>query len=108
VGVDERVTPAIKSLMGVEWRDATYAHYAKVLLENCHILDEEVLCRKFGHELEELASISALCVPSGGLNYSRFSLEVDRNLVIPYSLLMYHNLSIEGRLMYDPRVGCSD
>ncbi len=50
-----------------EWRDSTYAEYAKVPLETCEVLDEGRLCGGLGYEVVELAAMAALLVPYGGL-----------------------------------------
>lgn len=42
--------------------------YAKVPLENCHPLNENALCGKFGYEVEQLQALSRFSVPYGGLN----------------------------------------
>lgn len=57
-----------------EWRDSTYAEYAKVPLENCTALDEKRLLGPvedggLGYSEEALAYISSLLVPFGGLRY---------------------------------------
>ncbi|KUJ09344.1 GroES-like protein [Mollisia scopiformis] len=62
-GVHEGHTEAARRLMRGEWRDCTYAEYAKVPLENCYVLDVE----KLGVGVEELQDISRLLVPYGGL-----------------------------------------
>ena len=55
-----------------EWRDWTYAEYAKVPLENCFPLDEERLLGPIeegglGYSVENLTQIPRLLVPNGGL-----------------------------------------
>lgn len=54
LGVHEGHSERAKKLMRGEWRDATYAEYAKIPLENCYPLDEAVLGRRFGYGVEEL------------------------------------------------------
>jgi hypothetical protein len=44
-------------LMEGEWRDGSYAEYAKFPLENVFPLDEEVLLRKLGYGVEDLSGI---------------------------------------------------
>ena len=56
-----------------EWKDATYAEYAKIPLENCALLDEKRLLGAkeeggLGYKLEDLADLSRLAVPYGGLS----------------------------------------
>ncbi|KAF8208692.1 hypothetical protein K438DRAFT_282536 [Mycena galopus ATCC 62051] len=50
-----------------EWRDGTYAEYAKVPLENCFPLDEARLLGDLGYKVEDLMYIGAMSVPFGGL-----------------------------------------
>jgi D-arabinose 1-dehydrogenase-like Zn-dependent alcohol dehydrogenase len=50
-----------------EWKDATYAEYAKTPVENCHLLKESFLLGKLGYAVEDIADISRLVVPYGGL-----------------------------------------
>ncbi|WYZ36314.1 hypothetical protein EsH8_XII_000064 [Colletotrichum jinshuiense] len=55
-----------------EWRDSTYADYAKLPLENCHPLDEERLLGEIGqnglgYTVEDLTHLFSMLVPFGGL-----------------------------------------
>lgn len=63
-----------------EWRDGTFAEYAKVPLENCERLDEERLCGGMGYTVARLAGLSALLVPFGGLR--DVGLEVGETVVV--------------------------
>jgi threonine dehydrogenase-like Zn-dependent dehydrogenase len=72
LGVHQGFSTGSAKLMEGEWRDATYAEYCKAPLENCHVLHEERLCGKvenggLGYSIEDLAVISRLLVPYGGL-----------------------------------------
>lgn len=72
LGIHEGFTPGSAKLIRGEWRDATYAEYAKIPLENCHVLDEKRLLSAtevggLGYAVEDLAMISGLVVPYGGL-----------------------------------------
>ncbi|KAF5976529.1 alcohol dehydrogenase [Fusarium coicis] len=63
---------ASNKLMEDEWRDGTYAEYAKVPLENCFPLDENRLTGNpaeggLGHSMEDLAYLWTISVPFGGL-----------------------------------------
>ncbi|EXL52374.1 hypothetical protein FOCG_08164 [Fusarium oxysporum f. sp. radicis-lycopersici 26381] len=63
---------ASNKLMEGEWRDGTYAEYAKVPLENCFPLDENRLTGKradggFGYSIADLAYLWTISVPFGGL-----------------------------------------
>ena len=57
-GVHEGHTEGAKKLMRGEWKDATYAEYAKVPLENCYPLNESLLVGNFGYKIEDLQDIS--------------------------------------------------
>lgn len=56
-GVHEGHSEGAKKLMRGEWRDCTYAEYAKVPLENCYVLDDMKMS-KWGYGVEELQDIS--------------------------------------------------
>ena len=67
-----------------EWRDSTYAEYAKVPLENCEAPDEGRLLGGFdegglGYSVEALAYISTLLVPYGGLRYVMIHTDADEH-----------------------------
>lgn len=68
LGVHEGFSEGSKKLMHGEWRDATYAEYAKLPLENCFPLNESLLLGKLAYEIEALSEISHLVVPHGGLS----------------------------------------
>ena len=48
---------AAPKLMEGEWRDGSFAEYAKFPLENVFLLDEEVMFGKLGYEVEDLCAI---------------------------------------------------
>jgi threonine dehydrogenase-like Zn-dependent dehydrogenase len=71
-GIHQGFSAGSAKLMAGEWRDATYAEYAKMPLENCHALDEARLLGSpdaggLGYKVEQLAFLSRLAVPYGGL-----------------------------------------
>ncbi|MCJ1474906.1 hypothetical protein MMC13_003566 [Lambiella insularis] len=71
-GIHEGYTSKSRKLMHGEWKDSTYAQYAKMPLENCTALDEKRLLSTveeggLGYMVEDLAYISTLLVPYGGL-----------------------------------------
>jgi threonine dehydrogenase-like Zn-dependent dehydrogenase len=69
LGLHEGYSEGSKKLMRGEWKNATYAEYAKLPIENCHPLDEtKLLSEGLGYTVEELTLISGLLVPFGGLN----------------------------------------
>lgn len=60
--------PAAQKLMDGEWRDATYAEYARFPLENLYPLDENVLFNKLGYTVSDLCLMPVCLVPFGGLS----------------------------------------
>lgn len=72
-GLHAGFTEAGQKLAHGEWRDSTYAEYAKVPLENLAALDENRLLGPvqdggLGYTLESLAYIAMMLVPFGGLS----------------------------------------
>jgi threonine dehydrogenase-like Zn-dependent dehydrogenase len=72
-GLHAGFTEAGQKLTHGEWRDSTYAEYAKVPLENIAALDENRLLGRvqdggLGYALESLAYIAMMLVPFGGLS----------------------------------------
>lgn len=49
-----------------EFRDSTYAEYARIPLENCLPLDEDRLVRGLGYTIEDLTQLIPPMVPFGG------------------------------------------
>lgn len=66
-GIHQGWSAGSAKLMHGEWRDSTYAEYAKVPLETCDVLDERRLCGGLGYQFADLSYISILLVPHGGL-----------------------------------------
>lgn len=66
-GLFSGVNPGSTKLMENEWRDGTYAEYAKVPLENCYPLDEQRLLGSLGYTLDQLLFMAPISVPIGGL-----------------------------------------
>jgi threonine dehydrogenase-like Zn-dependent dehydrogenase len=71
-GIHQGFTANSAKLMHGEWRDSTYAEYAKMPLENCHALNEARFLGKIkdgglGYSVDHLAFLSGLMVPYGGL-----------------------------------------
>ncbi|KAB8339214.1 hypothetical protein FH972_022148 [Carpinus fangiana] len=72
-GIHEGFSDASRKLMAGEWRNSTYAEYAKVPLENCERLDEKRLCSSvseggLGYEIEELGRLHEHAIAMGGLD----------------------------------------
>jgi threonine dehydrogenase-like Zn-dependent dehydrogenase len=71
-GILDGHNPESKKLMAGEWRESTYAEYAKVPLENCVPLNEKLLLGKpadggMGYAIPDLLYLSQLLVTFGGL-----------------------------------------
>ena len=60
--------PAAQMLMDGEWRNATWAEYAKFPLENLYPMNEDVICKSMGYSAEELTTLAICAVPFGGLS----------------------------------------
>lgn len=67
-------------LMDGEWRDSTFAEYAKFPLENLNPLNEELLLGKLGYSISDLIYIPALMVPFGGL--ASIDLQVGETIIV--------------------------
>jgi NADPH:quinone reductase-like Zn-dependent oxidoreductase len=48
---------AAPKLMEGEWRDGSYAEYAKFPIENVFLLNEDLLLGKFGYKVEDLCAL---------------------------------------------------
>lgn len=71
-GLSEGFSDGSRKLMHGEWRDSTYAEYAKMPLESCYPLDEKRLLGSpeeggLGYNIEDLAAIGVFLVAFGGL-----------------------------------------
>lgn len=72
-GLSSGFTQSSNALMGGEWRDSTYAEYAKVPLENCLPLDEARLLGDpvadggLGYTVDDLMFLLPMSVAIGGL-----------------------------------------
>lgn len=71
-GIHEGYSAGSKTLMQGEWRDSTFAEFAKVPLECCTILNEKRLLGDssiggLSHQDAELSYMSTLLIPYGGL-----------------------------------------
>ena len=60
--------PAAQKLMDGEWRDSSYAEYARFPLENVFPLNEDLLLNKMGYSLSDLCLMPVCLVPFGGLS----------------------------------------
>ncbi|KAL8684523.1 MAG: hypothetical protein Q9218_008254, partial [Villophora microphyllina] len=60
--------PNTKPLMDGEWRNSTWAEYAKFPLENLYPLNEDLLLKKQGYTIRDLCTLPTALVPFGGLD----------------------------------------
>jgi hypothetical protein len=67
-------------LIDSEWRDSTFAEYAKFPLENVNPLDKKLLLGKLGYSIPDLVYIPALMVPFGGL--ASIDLQVGEMIIV--------------------------
>ena len=58
MGIHEGYSDGSRTLMRGEGRDATFAEYAKLPLENCHVLDEGLLLGRLGYRMVELQEMN--------------------------------------------------
>jgi NADPH:quinone reductase-like Zn-dependent oxidoreductase len=84
-GLSDVGEPRAQKLLGGEWRNSTYAQYAKVPLENCFPLDEIRLCKPvsdggLGYTFDQLAWIGMPLVGYGGLR--RIEVQAGETVVI--------------------------
>ncbi|KAF4945061.1 hypothetical protein FGADI_12217 [Fusarium gaditjirri] len=89
-GLSEGFNTASSKLMEGEWRDGTYAEYAKVPLENCFLLDEN---RLTGHPTE------------GGLGYSTADLAYLWNISVPFGGLRDISIRSGEKVIISPAAG---
>lgn len=54
IGLHRGGYPAAQRLMDGEWRNATFAEFAKFPLENMFALDEEILTKSKSYSIAEL------------------------------------------------------
>lgn len=106
-GVHNGGTPGSKKLMEGEWREATYAEYTKVPLENCYPLNEERLLRKIedgglGYKIHDLSYIPRLLVPYGGL--SDLDVKAGETVVVAPATGQFGGAAVEVALAMGARV----
>lgn len=84
-GIHEGFSAGSKKMMHGEWRDSTYAEYARLPLENCFVLNEKRLLGSsaeegLGYKVEELLAIATNLVPFGGLR--AIGVDVSDNVIV--------------------------
>ena len=60
-------TPASKKFTADNWAAGVFAEYCRTPLENCHALDEDVLCGSLGYSPLDLVHMTVQLVPYAGL-----------------------------------------
>jgi NADPH:quinone reductase-like Zn-dependent oxidoreductase len=67
-GIHMGASPESEAIMKGEWRNGCWAELVKVPAETVHILNEQILTKQLGYNIEDLGFISTLAVAYGGLN----------------------------------------
>ena len=65
-GTFEGPSPQSKKLMASNWAMGCFAEYVKTPLENCHALNEKVLCEELGYSIPQLGFITTSLISYGG------------------------------------------
>jgi NADPH:quinone reductase-like Zn-dependent oxidoreductase len=102
LGIHEGYSEGSRKLMRGEWRNATFAEYAKMPLENLDPLDEEVLTKTLGYQIHELITISRMLVPFGGLRDIR--LEAGETVIVAPATGGFGGAAVEVALAMGARV----
>lgn len=100
-GMLEGFTEAARKLSRNEWRDSTYAEYAKLPLENCLPLNEQRL-EALGYTADDLLHLTAMLVPMGGL--SDLGLRAGETIVIAPATGHYGSAAVHVALAMGARV----
>jgi len=66
-GLFDGTSPATKRLFAETWRDGLWAETCRVPLENCVVLNEEILMKKMGYSATNLAYLTRMAVGYGGV-----------------------------------------
>ena len=102
LGIHEGHTEGSNILMRGEWRDATYAEYAKIPLENCYALNEKRLFGELEYGPEHLSDLSRCCVPYGGL--SDIGLKSGETIIVAPATGPFGGAAVEVALAMGARV----
>jgi D-arabinose 1-dehydrogenase-like Zn-dependent alcohol dehydrogenase len=106
-GIVSGSTERSRKLMAGEWRDSTYAEYAKVPLENCHVLDETRLCGSvedggLGYNIDQLPGISGPLVPYGG--FRSINLQAGETVIVAPATGQFGRAAVRVALAMGARV----
>jgi D-arabinose 1-dehydrogenase-like Zn-dependent alcohol dehydrogenase len=96
-----------RALSRGEWRNSTLAEYAKLPLENCHVLDEQRLMGHpdaggLGYTLEDLSHIFSMLIPYGGL--ADIDVKAGQTIIIAPATGRYGSAAVHVALAMGARV----
>lgn len=100
-GIHEGHAEGSPRLMRGEWRDSTYAEYAKMPLENCFKLDEKRLLGAvseggLGYTVEDLLSFVVHFVPFGGMRF--IGIEPGEKVIVSPATGLFGSAAVEVAL----------
>lgn len=106
-GLSAGFNTASNKLMEDEWRDSTYAEYAKVPLENCFSLNESLLMGDpagggMGYTAVDLMYLAQISVPFGGLQ--DVDLKVGETVVIAPAAGVFGSAAVVAALAMGAKV----
>lgn len=96
---------AAPTLMQGEWRDGSFAEYAKFPLENVFVLDEEVVCGKLGYTVEDLCSIPGEIYPSLETSRVCLMMVVLAGFLVPFGGLSEIDVKAADTVIVAPGTG---
>ncbi|KAE9370729.1 putative isopropanol dehydrogenase [Stipitochalara longipes BDJ] len=93
---------AAPKLMDGEWRDGSYAEYAKFPIENIFPLNEEILLGKFGYSIEDLCAL-----PSEHPFHERldFHIKSKQGVLVPFGGLAEIDVRSGDTIIVAPATG---
>ena len=106
-GINDGHSEASKRMMRGEWRDSTYAEYARLPLENCFSLNEKRLLGSpaeggLGYTIDELLYVAVQLVPFGGLR--SIGLDVCDKIIISPATGAFGSAAVQVALAMGARV----
>ncbi|KKY25084.1 putative isopropanol dehydrogenase [Phaeomoniella chlamydospora] len=85
--------PASQKLMADNWRNAAFAEYTRVPLENCFPLNEKTLCGDLGLTFSELTHLGSSIVAYGGLR--GIDLRAGENIIVAPASGIYSGATVQ-------------
>ncbi|OKL63281.1 hypothetical protein UA08_01865 [Talaromyces atroroseus] len=101
-GVHDGHSGPAKRMMHGEWRDGTYAEYAKLPLENCFVLDER---RLLGSPSTDSIYAAATAQGEIGLGYTVEDLLHAASYLVPFGGLRDVGLGVSETVLVSPATG---